>query len=94
MCAFDQACANELPGRILHGDFALEIDSRNWSGLATMKNLHKPGRAQTTTDFADKNNRVAGILEPLRCDVVLVLDQSHHRNSRSRIDRTSGTFII
>ena len=94
MCTFDQACANEITGRTLHGDLALEIDSWNWSDLASLKDLHKSRRTQTATDFTHQNNRVSGILEPLRCNVALVFDQSHHGNGRSRVDHASGTFII
>ena len=94
VCIFDKACANEITGRILHGNLALEIDFGNRSHLATVMDPHKSRRAQTTTDLTHKNNRVSGILEPLRCNVPLVLDQPHHRNGRSGIDHASGTFII
>ena len=43
---------------------------------------------------AYENDCVTHILEPLRCNVPLMLDQPHHCNGRSGVDDARGTFII
>ena len=50
--------------------------------------------AKFIPDFAQQQNYVALVLEPLGCDVFRVVDQSQHADRRRRVNRARGRFVV
>ena len=93
--AFDQAGANQIAHGILHFDFVGKIDLRRRADLQAVANLQKSRAAKqrrfisAVIDCRYSPTRMITspvVFEPLRGDVLFVLDQADHRR-RSASDR-------
>ena len=94
MRAFHKPGANQLAHGILHRQLAFDIEPRRQPFLAAMTDFQEMARAHFVADLADENDRVAFRFEKLRRDVRLVINQSHHRHGRRRIDHARRALII
>src|SRR5437870_8532918 len=94
MRAFYEPSADEIAKNTLHLEFKVKIDVWRRTFFATMANFQKLRAAKLTSDVANQNDDVPFVFEPLRGDVLFVINQSDHRDRRRRVDNSSRALII
>ena len=71
-----------------------KVDLRRRPDLFSVANFEKSRTAKFVTDFADENDFVAGIFEPLSRNVFFLFDQTDHSDGGGRIDHPGRALII
>ena len=100
MRALDPTGADAVQCGILHGFFFLQITARRRAVLDAFAVLQIGRTAQTQIGivfihrFAQQDDDIAFILEPLRGDMFLFLDQTDNSDRGGRVDRSVRILIV
>ena len=100
MRALHQPAVDQSPQNELKIFFFFQVAPRRRSGFEPVRALQESRATEPEhwigliAQFAQQDDRVAFILEPLRGDVARVFDQANHRNRRRRKDRAVRALIV
>jgi len=98
--ALDQPAFNKTAEGVVESALRFQVAPRRRAGFQSAQAL-QPGRATQAAHgvllvhrLAHQNNGVTFVLEPLRGDLLRLVDQSDHGHGRSRIDGAVRTLIV